>query len=275
MLRYDGPVQGLSHVTVADVVLSDTKVPAGSRIQLRYGSANRDEREFPDAGTFDVRRVPGRHVAFGHGIHHCLGAALARLEGRIVLEELVARTSDWEVVAPGRALGVRRGAGTRRASSSPSRRLVRRAGVTDWDFRPWPLTAASVSIRCTVAASEREPRWSAQEIELVENESTSTQEVVPVHDADVREARVRAAEAEMVHDVKLGMIVGVVVCVVVWVAIVVIALAGTDWDLLPVIGMAAVVGVLAGLFLGGAIGMTVAAEKLEMRGEPEPRLIAC
>ena len=100
VLRYDGPVQGLSRVTVDDVVLSDTTVPAGSRIQLRYGSANRDEREFPDAGTFDVRRVPGRHVAFGHGIHHCLGAALARLEGRIVLEELVARTSDWEVVAP-------------------------------------------------------------------------------------------------------------------------------------------------------------------------------
>jgi cytochrome P450 len=100
VLRYDGPVQGLSRVTVADVVLSDTKVPAGSRIQLRYGSANRDEREFPDAGTFDVRRVPGRHVAFGHGIHHCLGAALARLEGRIVLEELVARTCDWEVVGP-------------------------------------------------------------------------------------------------------------------------------------------------------------------------------
>jgi cytochrome P450 len=100
VLRYDGPVQGLSRVTVDDVVLSDTKVPAGSRIQLRYGSANRDEREFPDAGTFDLRRVPGRHVAFGHGIHHCLGAALARLEGRIVLEELVARTSDWEVVAP-------------------------------------------------------------------------------------------------------------------------------------------------------------------------------
>jgi len=100
VLRYDGPVQGLSRVTVADVELSDTVVPAGSRLQLRYGSANRDEREFPDADTFDVRRVPGRHVAFGHGIHHCLGAALARLEGRIVIEELVARTSDWEIVAP-------------------------------------------------------------------------------------------------------------------------------------------------------------------------------
>jgi cytochrome P450 len=100
VLRYDGPVQGLARVTVADVELSGTVVPAGSRLQLRYGSANRDEREFPDADAFDVRRVPGRHVAFGHGIHHCLGAALARLEGRIVLEELVARTSEWVIEEP-------------------------------------------------------------------------------------------------------------------------------------------------------------------------------
>ena len=100
VLRYDGPVQGLARVTAVDVELSDTKVPAGSRVQLRYGSANRDEREFPDAGTFDVSRAPGRHVALGHGIHHCLGAALARLEGRVVLEELVHRTSAWEITAP-------------------------------------------------------------------------------------------------------------------------------------------------------------------------------
>ncbi len=110
VLRYDGPVQGLARVTAVDVELSDTKVPAGSRVQLRYGSANRDEREFPDAGTFDVRRAPGRHVAFGHGIHHCLGAALARLEGRIVLEELVRRTQRMGDHRARRTLGVGRGA---------------------------------------------------------------------------------------------------------------------------------------------------------------------
>jgi cytochrome P450 len=93
-------VQGLARVTAVDVELSGTKIPAGSRVQLRYGSANRDEREFADADRFDVRRNPGRHVAFGHGIHHCLGAALARLEGRIVLEELVGRTTDWVVREP-------------------------------------------------------------------------------------------------------------------------------------------------------------------------------
>jgi cytochrome P450 len=100
VLRYDGPVQGLARVTAVDVELSGTTIPAGSRVQLRYGSANRDEREFVDADRFDVGRPAGRHVAFGHGIHHCLGAALARLEGRIVLEQLVRRTTDWEVTGP-------------------------------------------------------------------------------------------------------------------------------------------------------------------------------
>lgn len=100
VLRYDGPVQGLARVTAIDVELSGTTIPAGSRVQLRYGSANRDEREFADADRFVVARPAGRHVAFGHGIHHCLGAALARLEGRIVLEQLVRRTTDWQVTGP-------------------------------------------------------------------------------------------------------------------------------------------------------------------------------
>jgi cytochrome P450 len=97
-LRFDGPVQGLARVAVEDVETAGGTLRAGSRVQLRYGSANRDEREFADADMFDVRRPIGRHVAFGHGIHHCLGAALARLEGRIMLEELVTRVGDWKVV---------------------------------------------------------------------------------------------------------------------------------------------------------------------------------
>ena len=107
----------------------------------------------------------------------------------------------------------------------------------------------------------------AQEVEAVAGERV----LAPVsHEVEVvaREERVRAAERAMAHDVKVGMIVGTLVCVVVWVAIVVAALAGTSWDLLPIIAMAAVVGVLAGLFLGGAIGMTVAAEKLEAAENP-------
>ena len=111
----------------------------------------------------------------------------------------------------------------------------------------------------------------AQEIQPFPDDEQGLELVAPAaHLAEVaaREERVRAAERAMAHDVTVGMVVGVVVCVVVWIGIVVAALAGTSWDLLPVIGIAAVVGVLAGLFLGGAVGMTVAAEKLEAAENP-------
>jgi cytochrome P450 len=64
---------------------------------LLTASANRDEREFPDPDTFDVRRKPGQHLTFGYGIHFCLGAALARLEGRVALQEVLKRFPTWEV----------------------------------------------------------------------------------------------------------------------------------------------------------------------------------
>jgi cytochrome P450 len=64
---------------------------------LLNGSANRDERRFADADRFDVHRQIGRHLSFGHGIHLCLGAALARLEGRVALDEVLNRFPDWEV----------------------------------------------------------------------------------------------------------------------------------------------------------------------------------
>ena len=61
------------------------------------GSANRDERHFPDGDSFDIHRHIGRHQAFGYGIHLCLGAALARLEGRVALDEVLTRFPEWEV----------------------------------------------------------------------------------------------------------------------------------------------------------------------------------
>ena len=63
----------------------------GTRVQMNYASANRDDRAFVDAHRFDIDRTDQRHLAFGHGIHFCLGAALARLEGRVALEELLGR----------------------------------------------------------------------------------------------------------------------------------------------------------------------------------------
>lgn len=72
-------------------------IPANSKVLLITGSAGRDERRYADADTFDVHREIGTHVTFGFGIHFCLGAALARLEGRIALEETLKRFPEWRV----------------------------------------------------------------------------------------------------------------------------------------------------------------------------------
>jgi cytochrome P450 len=100
MLRWDAPTQGLARTTSVDVSLHGATIPAGARVYLLWGSANRDEREFPDPDRFDIDRRIDRHVAFGHGIHFCLGAALARLEAKVVFEELLAAFPDHEVVEP-------------------------------------------------------------------------------------------------------------------------------------------------------------------------------
>ena len=72
-------------------------VPAGSALLCLVGSANRDERRFPDPDKFDVHRKPAGHLTFSYGIHYCLGAALARLEGRVALEEVLKRFPTWTV----------------------------------------------------------------------------------------------------------------------------------------------------------------------------------
>ena len=72
-------------------------VPAGSAILFVVSAANRDERRWDDAGVFDMHRKVGQHLAFGYGIHYCLGAALARLEGRIALDEVLNRFPEWDV----------------------------------------------------------------------------------------------------------------------------------------------------------------------------------
>ena len=87
-LRYDAPVQGLFRQTTRAVELAGRHLPAGTRIMQLYASANRDERVFSEPDRFDVTRDASAHVAFGLGIHFCLGANLARLEARIVLEEI-------------------------------------------------------------------------------------------------------------------------------------------------------------------------------------------
>jgi len=96
-LRYDNSTQALARLVARDVELHGEKLRAGEKAALLIGSANRDERAFPDPDRFDLRRNTQRSLAFGQGTHFCLGAALARLEGRVALEEVERLLPDWEI----------------------------------------------------------------------------------------------------------------------------------------------------------------------------------
>ncbi len=97
LLRFEPPGPHVARWVAEDVGLYGQTVPRGSALLLMVASANRDERRFEDPDRFDIHRDIGRHATFGYGAHLCLGAALARLEGRIALEEVLARFPDWEV----------------------------------------------------------------------------------------------------------------------------------------------------------------------------------
>jgi cytochrome P450 len=97
MLRIESPTQVLPRTATRDVTVDGTLIPAGSRVMLVWGAANHDDREFDEPERFDITRRIGRHLAFGHGPHYCMGAALARLEARVAFEELLARIPDYEL----------------------------------------------------------------------------------------------------------------------------------------------------------------------------------
>ena len=97
ILRYDTSTQGLARLLTRDVELHGVTLPARMKGLLLFGSANRDERHWERADTLDVARNPSGHLAFGHGIHHCLGAALARLETRVALEELLPHLGAYDI----------------------------------------------------------------------------------------------------------------------------------------------------------------------------------
>lgn len=91
VLRYRSPVQSMYRVTAGETTLGGLQVPAGAPLVAWIGSANRDEHQFQRPEHFDLDRTPNRHLAFGHGIHFCLGAPLARLEARIALQSVLER----------------------------------------------------------------------------------------------------------------------------------------------------------------------------------------
>jgi cytochrome P450 len=91
VLRFDAPVQTFYRTALREAQVGDTTIPAEALLLLAYGSANRDEAQFSHPDQFDLFRSPNRHLAFGYGAHFCVGAPLARLEGRIALEVLSQR----------------------------------------------------------------------------------------------------------------------------------------------------------------------------------------
>jgi cytochrome P450 len=96
MARYDAPtVQSPPRITTRPVELHGQKIPAGAPVMLVWMAANHDERQFIDADRFDVRRAGTRHLGFGHGLHFCLGASLARLEAKLAFEEILHTIPDY------------------------------------------------------------------------------------------------------------------------------------------------------------------------------------
>jgi cytochrome P450 len=97
MLRYHSPLQWVARVVQKETTLAGKRIKAGEILLSCVASANRDETQFPDPDTFDITRHPNRHLAFGHGIHFCLGAPLARLEAQIVLSVILERCMDLSI----------------------------------------------------------------------------------------------------------------------------------------------------------------------------------
>jgi cytochrome P450 len=97
ILRFENAAPIAARSVAADIELHGVRVPAGAALVILVGAANRDGRKYLDPNRFDIRRDIGMQLAFGHGAHFCLGAALARLEGRIALDELLTRFAEWDV----------------------------------------------------------------------------------------------------------------------------------------------------------------------------------
>lgn len=100
VLRFEPPLHGIVRITTQETQVAGVTIPAGARVLLLLGSANHDEARFPRAGEFDLEREGVNNLPFGHGVHFCLGAPLARLEGRIALESLLTRFRAFSPAGP-------------------------------------------------------------------------------------------------------------------------------------------------------------------------------
>ena len=110
LLRYDGPLEtATERYAREDVTIAGVTIPRGEMVFAVIASANRDERQFEHADILDISREPNRHVAFGQGVHFCIGAPLARLEGQIAISSLLSRIPDLRLAVPRQSLRVRPG----------------------------------------------------------------------------------------------------------------------------------------------------------------------
>jgi cytochrome P450 len=99
LLRFDGPVHATARVPTEDIDVGGTTIPKGDRMIVALGAANRDPAEYPDPDRLDVTREDNRHLTFSHGIHFCLGASLARVEGQVAIPRLLQRFPDLQLAA--------------------------------------------------------------------------------------------------------------------------------------------------------------------------------
>jgi cytochrome P450 len=104
VLRWANPLHYFRRTATADTVLRGVEIKAGDKVAMWYTSANRDEDVFADSQRFDIHRSPNPHLSFGIGQHFCLGVHLARLEGRVFFEELLAAFPDMEQTGPARRI---------------------------------------------------------------------------------------------------------------------------------------------------------------------------
>ncbi len=128
LLRYDSPVQMASErYAREELTIAGVRIAPGEMVQALLGSANRDERQFECPDELDITREPNRHLAFGQGVHYCVGAPLARLEGQIAINTLLRRFPDLRLTVPPRAVQHRPGLGLRGLVSLPLAFSRRRA----------------------------------------------------------------------------------------------------------------------------------------------------
>ena len=166
-LRLITPLQLTARTTSREVTLHGVTIPAGGRVVLIPGAANRDERQFPDPDTFDITRPRGRHLGFGEGVHGCLGAPLARLEAKIALEEALPVLGDYELAGPPTFY-----------PSSPNMYV----------WKKLPVTFEAAGRRRPAAPAEHPPH-----VEAVQHRTTSVTLVTAEFEAEARVAAKREA----------------------------------------------------------------------------------